>query len=425
MSIPQGSIPQYYNNNVAPGYGNMFSQQQQQQQQQQPQIQVWMGELDPWWDEMAIRQIWQAVGISDTISSIKIIRDKNAMANGLNNSGYCFLRVNTVDDAQQILSHHGAVVPNTNKFFKLNWASQGNPQFSGRLQPTHQSIGPEFTIFVGDLPQGINESQLLEFFNARYQSCYNARVMVDPNTGNPRGYGFVKFGDEAEQQRALIEMQGAVLNGRPIRVSTAVKNSTNPVSNQHQMNSQFQKIVIPPQQFVPPLQQFSDPNNTTVFIGGLNSYVSVDELRHYFERFGEISYVKIPPGKNCGFVQYLLRSSAEKAITEMQGYPIGQSRIRVSWGARAAQRSHYQQQQQRMAVIGNQLPGGLMNMEQDGQFGPALSNPDFQAQQQMLAEQIPFTPGGVPTNEKILNEMYLAARDGQLDRLELDSKGYE
>ena len=49
-----------------------------------------------------------------------------------------------------------------------------------------------------------------------------------------------------------------------------------------------------------PMNQFTDPNNTTVFVGGLSGYVTEDELRSFFQGFGEITYVKIPPGKGCG-----------------------------------------------------------------------------------------------------------------------------
>ena len=52
----------------------------------------------------------------------------------------------------------------------------------------------------------------------------------------------------------------------------------------------------------------------------------------FFQGFGEITYVKIPPGKGCGFVQFVQRHAAEMAINQMQGYPIGNSRVRLSWG---------------------------------------------------------------------------------------------
>lgn len=42
--------------------------------------------------------------------------------------------------------------------------------------------------------------------------------------------------------------------------------------------------------------------------------------------------VKVPVGKHCGFVQFVRKADAERAIEKMQGFPIGGSRIRLSWG---------------------------------------------------------------------------------------------
>ncbi|KAI4954815.1 hypothetical protein J4E86_006125 [Alternaria arbusti] len=53
--------------------------------------------------------------------------------------------------------------------------------------------------------------------------------------------------------------------------------------------------------------QFTDPNNTTVFIGGLSGYVTKDELRSFFQGFGEITYVKTRPGED-ELVEWMMRS---------------------------------------------------------------------------------------------------------------------
>jgi hypothetical protein len=60
--------------------------------------------------------------------------------------------------------------------------------------------------------------------------------------------------------------------------------------------------------------------------------ISEGTLRSFFEPFGDIHYVKVPVGKHCGFVQFVRKADAEKAIEKLQGYPIGGSRIRLSWG---------------------------------------------------------------------------------------------
>lgn len=168
--------------------------------------------------------------------------------------------------------------------------------------------------------------------------------MSDPISGLSRGYGFVRFTDEADQQRALTEMQGVYCGNRPMRISTATPKNKNQGQGppmgmgggapMNMYGGQMGPGPMPayyggqPQ----PMNQFTDPNNTTVFVGGLSGYVTEDELRSFFQGFGEITYVKIPPGKGCGFVQFVQRHAAEMAINQMQGYPIGNSRVRLSWG---------------------------------------------------------------------------------------------
>lgn len=123
------------------------------------------------------------------------------------------------------------------------------------------------------------------------------------------------------------------------------------------------QFIYPVQQ-QPSLNHFTDPNNTTVFIGGLSSLVTEDELRAYFQPFGTIVYVKIPVGKCCGFVQYVDRLSAEAAIAGMQGFPIANSRVRLSWGRSAKQTALLQQ-----AMLSNSL--------QVQQQQPGLQQPNY------------------------------------------------
>lgn len=166
--------------------------------------------------------------------------------------------------------------------------------------------------------------------------------MTDPISGMSRGYGFVRFSDETDQQRALTEMQGVYCGNRPMRISTATPKNKGPGAGPGAMGmpgagpaGMYPPMGGPPMGYYgapQPMNQFTDPNNTTVFVGGLSGYVTEDELRSFFQGFGEITYVKIPPGKGCGFVQFVQRHAAEMAINQMQGYPIGNSRVRLSWG---------------------------------------------------------------------------------------------
>lgn len=213
------------------------------------------------------------------------------------------------------------------------------------LPPSRDDRGPEYSVFVGDLGPEVNEYALVSLFQGRFASVKSAKIMTDPISGMSRGYGFVRFSDEGDQQRSLTEMQGVYCGNRPMRISTATpKNKGVGQGHGHNMGQGgmpnagpmgMYSMGAPPMGYYgapQPMNQFTDPNNTTVFVGGLSGYVTEDELRSFFQGFGEITYVKIPPGKGCGFVQFVQRHAAEMAINQMQGYPIGNSRVRLSWG---------------------------------------------------------------------------------------------
>ncbi|MCJ1272940.1 hypothetical protein MMC21_000729 [Puttea exsequens] len=294
---------------------------------------LWMGELEPWIDENFVRTVWYNMGEQ---VNVKMIRDKFS-----GNAGYCFIDFQSPEAAAKALNLNGSIIPNSNRPFKLNWASGG-----GLADRSQNERGPEHSIFVGDLGPEVNEYVLVSLFQNRFPSCKSAKIMTDPISGMSRGYGFVRFSDEADQQRALQDMQGVYCGNRPMRISTATpKNKTGggapggmagmPGGGQAMMGGNMNYMGQPQQGYYgapQPMNQFTDPNNTTVFVGGLSGYVTEDELRSFFQGFGEITYVKIPPGKGCGFVQFVQRHAAEMAINQMQGYPIGNSRVRLSWG---------------------------------------------------------------------------------------------
>ena len=79
-------------------------------------------------------------------------------------------------------------------------------------------------------------------------------------------------------------------------------------------------------------QSDGDSSNTTIFVGGLDSDVTDEELGQTFSQCGEVVTVKIPAGKGCGFVQFANRASAEDALDKLNGAIIGMQTVRLSWG---------------------------------------------------------------------------------------------
>lgn len=256
----------------------------------------------------------------------KVIRNKQT---GLP-EGYGFIEFASRAAAERALqTYNGALMPNTDQNFRLNWATLGAGE-------RRQEDGPEHTIFVGDLSADVTDFTLQETFRAVYSSVKGAKVVTDRTTGRSKGYGFVRFGDESEQLRAMNEMNGQYCSTRPMRVGPAANKK--PVGGQ-----QYQKATYTSTQGS---QGENDPNNTTIFVGGLDSNINDDMLRQVFSQFGELVHVKIPVGKRCGFVQFVNRANAEHALSTLNGTQLGGQSIRLSWGRSPTNKQNQQEQAQ-------------------------------------------------------------------------------
>ncbi|CAA0813965.1 Polyadenylate-binding protein RBP45C [Striga hermonthica] len=269
---------------------------------------LWVGDLQYWMDENYLSNCFYNSG---EFVSAKVIRNKQTGQS----EGYGFLEFRTRAAAENILqTYNGTTMPNSEQPFRMNWASLG-------AGDKRSDGGPEHTIFVGDLAGEVTDYILQETFRAVYQSVRGAKVVTDRNTGRSKGYGFVKFADEREQQRAMTEMNGVVCSSRPMRIGPAAnkKPMSGPTQTASYQNSQGN-------------QGESDPNNTTIFVGGLDPSVTEDYLKQVFAQYGEVVHVKIPAGKRCGFVQFADRSCAEQALSSLNGTPLGSQSIRLSWG---------------------------------------------------------------------------------------------
>lgn len=62
-----------------------------------------------------------------------------------------------------------------------------------------------------------------------------------------------------------------------------------------------------------------DANNTTAFVGNVNTDITEEDLYNVFKRCGDIVSVKLLKAKGCAFITYANRSAAERAINYLHG----------------------------------------------------------------------------------------------------------
>lgn len=76
-------------------------------------------------------------------------------------------------------------------------------------------------LFVGSLSYSSTEESLKAFFET-IGEVDSARIITDKyNNNRSKGFGFVEFVDEANNQKAVDQLNGKELDGRPINVSIA------------------------------------------------------------------------------------------------------------------------------------------------------------------------------------------------------------
>jgi RNA recognition motif-containing protein len=75
-------------------------------------------------------------------------------------------------------------------------------------------------IYVGNLPYSVTDASLRSNF-AEFGSVSSAKVMMDRETGNSKGFGFVEMASADMAQAAITALHGMSVDGRSIVVSLA------------------------------------------------------------------------------------------------------------------------------------------------------------------------------------------------------------
>ena len=75
-------------------------------------------------------------------------------------------------------------------------------------------------LFIGNLPFGVGKEKLAEMFSV-YGTVEEAIVITNKFTGRSKGFGFVTFADDDAADKAVAEMNGKDIEGRPLTVSEA------------------------------------------------------------------------------------------------------------------------------------------------------------------------------------------------------------
>ncbi|KAL8817041.1 MAG: hypothetical protein Q9223_004053 [Gallowayella weberi] len=113
-------------------------------------------------------------------------------------------------------------------------------------------------VFIGNIPYQLSEESVIEIASTCGQ-VVSFRLVSDPETGRPRGYGFCEYTDKDAAASAIRNLDGYQVMGRELRVAYShqgPKDDNDPprsnTNNNNQQLPQLQQQQQPPNGYGPP-----------------------------------------------------------------------------------------------------------------------------------------------------------------------------
>lgn len=76
-------------------------------------------------------------------------------------------------------------------------------------------------LYVGNIPYQTTEAQLRTLFEEDGGDVAEVKIVMDRETGRPRGFAFVELSTDAQATAAIEALHGKDFGGRPLTVSEA------------------------------------------------------------------------------------------------------------------------------------------------------------------------------------------------------------
>ncbi|CAI4062627.1 Nsr1p SKDI_07G4090 [Saccharomyces kudriavzevii IFO 1802] len=193
---------------------------------------------------------------------------------------------------------------------------------SSNKKQKNEESGEPATIFVGRLSWSIDDEWLKKEFE-HIGGVISARVINERGTDRSRGYGYVDFENKSYAEKAIQEMQGKEIDGRPINCDLS---TSKPAGNN--TNDRAKKFGDTP----------SEPSDT-LFLGNLSFNADRDTIFELFAKHGEVVSVRIPTHpeteqpKGFGYVQFSSLEDSKKALESLQGEYIDNRPVRLDYSS--------------------------------------------------------------------------------------------
>ncbi|KAM0256169.1 hypothetical protein ACHAQJ_005146 [Trichoderma viride] len=190
--------------------------------------------------------------------------------------------------------------------------------------PKKAKVGDGRSIFVRSLPPGVTNESLTDFFS-QYFPVKHATVVVDQNTKESRGFGFVSFADADDAKDAKEALDKKEWEGRRIRIEVAEPRQRNTDSTSDEASKKPGKGK----------EAFQRPSTKLIIRNLPWSIKTSEQLSKLFLSYGKVIFSDLPQNKGklkgFGFVTIRGRPNAEKALESVNGKLVDGRTLAVDW----------------------------------------------------------------------------------------------
>merc|ERR1711939_328066 len=193
------------------------------------------------------------------------------------------------------------------------------------------------TLFVRSLPAIATSDALTELFSQNYP-LKHATVVLDPETKQSKGYGFVTLADAEDAQRALDEFNGQTFLGRKMKIEIAQPRSRE-MSKGDGLEGKRKSTISAEAAAIKKARldkMAEDKKPPKLIIRNLPWSVNTPEkLAALFQGFGKVKFSVLPKNKDTqagfGFITMRGKKNAEKALATVNGTLIDGRMVAVDW----------------------------------------------------------------------------------------------
>ena len=81
-------------------------------------------------------------------------------------------------------------------------------------------------VYIGNMSWDTTEDSLTAALTEGGRSVKEVHIVMDRDSGRPRGFAFAEFANEADAQSAIADLDGKDLDGRALKVNEAQERKT-------------------------------------------------------------------------------------------------------------------------------------------------------------------------------------------------------